>query len=66
MPNEDVNSLDTLWTAREAAQFLNCSESYVYKAAERDLLPTIRIGRMLRFNPAAVRTFATATRPAAG
>jgi excisionase family DNA binding protein len=47
-----------LWTAREAANFLRCSTSYVYKAAERDLLPSVRIGRMLRFAPDAVKAYA--------
>jgi excisionase family DNA binding protein len=66
MPHDDVMSNDTLWTVREAAQFLRCSRSYIYKAAERDLLPAIRIGRMLRFIPEAVRTFATRVTAVAG
>ncbi len=59
MPNDDETPVSTLWTVREVAQFLRCSPSYVYKAAERDVLPAIRIGRMLRFRPEAVRAFAT-------
>lgn len=65
MTNEDVMPRGGLSTVREAAQYLNCSVSYIYKAAERDLLPAVRIGRMLRFNPDTVRTFAAAT-PVAG
>lgn len=42
-----------------AAEYLNCSRSYVYKAADRNILPAIRIGRMLRFTPDAVQAFAT-------
>jgi excisionase family DNA binding protein len=56
----------SLWTVREAAQYLNCSPSYVYKAAERDILPAIRIGRMLRFTPDAVQAFATSFATVAG
>ena len=53
-------SLDSgLWTARQVADFIKCSVSYVYKAAERDLLPTVHIGRMLRFRPEDVRAFVT-------
>ncbi len=46
-----------LWTAHQVADYIKCSVSYVYKAAERDLLPAVRIGRMLRFRPEAVQSF---------
>jgi excisionase family DNA binding protein len=61
MPNDDVIPHDTLWTVKEAAEYLRCSRSYLYKAAERDLLPTIRVGRMVRFNPESVRAYAPRT-----
>jgi excisionase family DNA binding protein len=51
-------TMEGLWDARDAARFLKCSTSYIYKAAERDRLPSVRVGRMLRFNPDAVRAFA--------
>lgn len=44
-----------LWTADEVAAFIKCSVSYVYKSAERGELPCVRVGRMLRFKPDAVR-----------
>lgn len=50
--------IEGLWTAGDAARYLRCSTSYIYKAAERDLLPSVRIGRMLRFEPDVVRSFA--------
>lgn len=53
-----TSAAPSLWTVREAAEYLKCSRSYVYKAAERELLPAIRIGRMLRFNPSAVQSLA--------
>jgi excisionase family DNA binding protein len=58
--SNDHTLATTLWTVREAAEYLRCSPSYVYKAAERDLLPTVHIGRMVRFSPEAVRAFALA------
>ncbi len=62
MQNHDVMPSPTLWTVRQVAEYLRCSASYVYKAAERDLLPAIRIGRMLRFVPDAVKAFALGAR----
>lgn len=46
---------DPLWTAADVARFLNASQSYVYKAAEAGRLPCLRIGAMLRFDPARIR-----------
>ncbi len=46
---------EALWTAEEVAAFIKCSVSYVYKSAERGELPCVRVGRMLRFKPEAVR-----------
>jgi excisionase family DNA binding protein len=40
---------------RTAPAFSKCSVSYVYKSAERGELPCVRVGRMLRFKPDAVR-----------
>ena len=48
----------TLWDVRDVAQYLKASVSWVYKAAERCELPCIRVGGLLRFDPAAVRAFA--------
>ena len=48
---------EMLWTAREVATYLRASISWVYKAAERGELPCIRLGAMLRFDPAAIRAW---------
>ena len=58
---------EMLWTAREVAKHLRASISWVYKAAERGVLPCIRLGAMLRFDPAAIRTWLSsrATAPSA-
>jgi excisionase family DNA binding protein len=57
MPNglERRRASEALWTAEEVATFIKCSVSYVYKSAERGELPCVRVGRMLRFKPDAVR-----------
>ena len=51
---------DQLWTVPDVAKFLRASTSWVYKAAERDQLPSIRIGAMLRFDPTAIRSWLNA------
>jgi excisionase family DNA binding protein len=57
IPNglERRRTSEALWTADEVAAFIKCSVSYVYKSAERCELPCVRVGRMLRFKPGAVR-----------
>jgi excisionase family DNA binding protein len=49
-----------LWTWREVARALKASRSWVYAAAERGELPSLRVAGLLRFDPNAVRQFATA------
>ena len=46
-----------LWDAKDVARYVNASVSWVYKVAEAGLLPCLRIGSMLRFDPAVVRAF---------
>jgi excisionase family DNA binding protein len=48
---------DALWTVNDIARVLKSSVSWVYKAAERGELPCIRIGAMLRFEPATIRAW---------
>lgn len=55
MDPPNATAPDPLWTAADVARFLNASQSYVYKAAEAGRLPCIRIGSMLRFDPARIR-----------
>jgi excisionase family DNA binding protein len=56
-PNDDV-----LWTVKDIARVLKSSVSWVYKAAERGELPCLRIGAMLRFEPATIRAWLEAKR----
>lgn len=46
---------ERLWKASDVAKYIPCSVSWVYKAVERGELPCIRLGALLRFDPAAVR-----------
>jgi excisionase family DNA binding protein len=55
--NSNENQHDTLWTAEDVAAFLKTSRSWVYGAAQRGALPSLKIGGLLRFEPAAIRAF---------
>jgi excisionase family DNA binding protein len=48
---------EALWTVAEVAKLLRASRSWVYKLAESGDLPCIRIGALLRFDPAAIRVW---------
>ena len=47
-----------LWTTKEVAAFLRVSRSWVYHQAEAGLIPCLRVGSLLRYEPDAVRQFA--------
>lgn len=47
--------LEALWDANDVAAYLKASRSWVYQRAEAGLLPSLRIGGLLRFDPAVVR-----------
>ena len=49
---------DELWDANDAARYLKVSHSWVYQRAESGLLPCLRVGGLVRFDPATVRAFA--------
>jgi excisionase family DNA binding protein len=51
-----------LWTAVDVAHFLQVSRSWVYQKAESGLLPCLRIGGLLRFDPDAIRAYASGER----
>jgi len=55
---------DALWDVKRMARHLGASVSWVYKAVERGTLPCIRIGAMVRFEPAAVRAWLDARKTA--
>ena len=47
-----------LWDAREAASFLKVSRSWIYARVERDEMPYIRVGGLIRFVPSQLRDWA--------
>jgi len=47
------------------AKALKVSRSWVYARADSGELPSLRVGGLLRFDPAAVRRFVTSPRPEA-
>lgn len=54
----------SLWNTRELAGFLGCSERHVYTLRKRGL-PAVRVGGLVRFDPATVRQWLSdAVRPA--
>jgi len=55
---------EALWTVHDVAGFLKASASWVYKASERGDLPCIRLGAMVRFEPAAIRAWLAQRRSA--
>jgi len=51
----EVPVADGLWTVTEVAAFLKVSRSWVYHRLESGLLPHIRLGGLVRFEPSAIR-----------
>jgi excisionase family DNA binding protein len=51
--------MDRLLTAREVARILNVSTAWVYDHADRKrpLVPSVRLGKALRFRPEDVQQF---------
>jgi excisionase family DNA binding protein len=48
----------SLWDANDVARYLKVSRSWVYQRAESGLLPCLRVGGLVRFDPEAVHAFA--------
>ena len=57
---EETDTLpgDSLWDARDVARYLQVSRSWVYHRSESGLLPCLRIGALVRFDPEAIRAYA--------
>lgn len=51
---EQLQARRGLLTAEELAALLNVSEKTVYRWSKSGSLPTVRIGTLIRFEPAAV------------
>jgi len=48
---------EPLLTPREVAEWLKMSRVWVYKAAEKGLLPFHRVGEAIRFDPNEIRNY---------
>ena len=48
---------DTLWTADDVAHYLRTSRSWVYHHSQAGKLPCIKVGGLIRFEPAAIKAF---------
>lgn len=64
LPPASNPAYEPLWNARQAAEFLHCSVSKIYKAAEANTLPCVRDGRSLRFKPSEIRAYVEKLRAA--
>jgi excisionase family DNA binding protein len=47
-----------LWDSNDVARYLKVSRSWVYHRAEAGLLPCVRIGSLLRFDPKVIARLA--------
>ncbi len=54
---------EALWDANDVARYLKVSRSWVYQRAEAGLLPYVRVGGLLRFDPESIRAFVLAPAP---
>ena len=48
---------EELMTVDDVARVFRASKSWIYKAVERGDLPCVRLGALVRFDPAVVRRF---------
>lgn len=51
---QDFLSTSKLWKYADLARYLNVSEMFCRKKVMQDGIPYIRIGRLIRFSPAAI------------
>lgn len=65
-PGAAVRSSDQnghgLWDSNDVARYLKVSRSWVYHRAEAGLLPCVRIGSLLRFDPEVIARVARGER----
>lgn len=57
MSNRATPKQARLWDVHEAADFLNVSVSWLYKAAGRNEVPHCRMGHHIRFHPEELERF---------
>ena len=52
-----MSNEEQLWDAAEVAEYMKCSRSWIYARAEAGLLPHVRIGSLIRFEPETLKEF---------
>jgi excisionase family DNA binding protein len=57
--------MGSLWTVAEVAAYLRVSRSWVYHRAAAGLLPCMRVGALVRFEPEMIRAYVQSQLPAA-
>lgn len=57
---------DCLWDVRSVAEYLNVSASWVYHAVGAGLLPHMKVGALVRFDPGEVRAWVRRRRAGSG
>ena len=55
--DQPITNIEDLWDASDVARFLKVTRSWVYYRAEAGVLPVLRVGSLLRFEPATMRAF---------
>lgn len=53
-------TVEPLWRVEQVAEFLRESVQTVYSLARRGIVPSVRVGRSVRFDPAAITAWAAA------
>ncbi len=53
----ETHEMESLWDVDQAAKVLGLSKTTVYRLAGREDLPSVKIGRVLRFIPAEVQAW---------
>jgi len=48
---------EPLWDVKQTAAFLNMSLWWIYTSAQQGTLPSIKVGRSLKFDPTAIRAW---------
>jgi excisionase family DNA binding protein len=59
----DSLPFESLWDAKDVARFLKVSRSWVYQKAEAGVLPYLRVGGLVRFEPEKIRAWARGEPP---
>lgn len=53
----EAGGAEPLWDVKDLARYLHTSRSWAYKAEEKNVIPSVRIGSLLRFEPKAIREY---------